>query len=139
MFPAGIRPPSVSDAAFLALSQHWRLAPPRNRNPIFDPYGPAVRLIKHGAACFVANRKDEFLTFLDVGAGLEDHVDRYARRRNLFGRKNTVAIYRIIGTKIVVLEDQPRARRCDVDVWIAGRRWILAVRGPGSEQIEMPE
>jgi len=130
---------SVSDATFFALSQHRRLAAAGNCNPIFDAHGPAVSLIEHSAAGLVANRKDEFLPFLDVGAGLEDHVDRYARRRNLLGRKNTVAIYRIVGTEIVILEDQPRAWRCDVDVWIVGRRRSLAVRGPGSEQIEMPE
>src|SRR5262249_24094014 len=108
MFLAGSRPARkilMAGAAFVALSYQRGLAPPGNRNSIFDPHGPTVGLIEHGAAGLVADRENELLPFFGIGAGLEDDVNRYARRRYLLGRKNTVAVHRIVGTKIVVLED----------------------------------
>src|SRR5262249_61450435 len=129
----------ISGVAFVVVSEQRGLAAGGNRDPILDAHGLTIGLIEHGVAGLVADRKNELLSLFGLGAGLKDHIDRHARRRHLLGRKNAVSVHRIVGTKIVVLEDQPRARRRDAHVWIAGCCRILAIGSPGPEQIEMPE
>ena len=55
------------------------------------------------------------------GAGLEDHLDRQTLVGKPLRRQHAVTVDRVIGTEIVVLQHQARARRRDADMRIGGR------------------
>src|SRR5262245_66550730 len=87
--------------------QQRRLAAARQRNAVPDANCTAIGLIEHGAARFLAHCKNQLLSLFDLGPGLKDHTDRQIGWRYFFSGQYAVAVDRIVGTKIVVLEDSP--------------------------------
>ena len=129
----------VADRALLALPQQRRLAAARERDAVLDAHRPAITLIEHRAARVVAHRENELLPLLDLRAGLKNHLDRYAARRNTLGRQNAVAVDRKIGAEVVIFEHQTRARRCNADARVGRRCRPAAIGRPGSKQAKLLE
>ena len=129
----------VADRALLALPQQRRLAAARERDAVLDAHRPAIALIEHRAARVVAHRENELLPLLDLRAGLKNHLDRYAARRNTFSRQHAVAIDRKIGTEIVVFKHQACARCRNADARIGRRRRSAAIGRPSSKQTKLLE
>src|SRR5262245_13983099 len=119
--------------------QQRRLAAARQRNAVPDANCTAIGLIEHGAARFLAHGKNQLLSLFDLGPGLKDHTDRQIGWRYFFSGQYAVAVDRIVGTKIVVLEDQPRTRHRDAHVGISWRWRRVAICRPVSKQIELIE
>ena len=129
----------VGERALLALPQQWRLAAARQGDAILDAHHSTIGLIEHRAARIIAHREYELLPLLELCAGLKNHLNRYATRRNTFGRHHAVAVDRKIGPKIVIFEHQSGTRCCNADTRVGRRGWSAAIRSPCAEQTKLLE